>query len=186
MMQIEKEAIHAEMLEWLASKTWTHSLTLVYNDGFEGIGNADLKCPMAGFERLRRDLRGFATRIDKHFLGHQFYRRPADQRVRFIAFVEGVGWHPHAHLLLRVPSMDWLPRFNRLILGEKKNHDDALWRRFAPNGSQKMRVAPDFGAVAYAAKGLRIDDRWIDSGAFHSIRAGHSSPRVFHPGRQGR
>ena len=145
---ISPTPLHDARIAFLAAQSWTHALTLSYNDW-----------PIP-FGRIRHDLRALHARIDRAYLGTRFHLLPREQRSRFVAMVEGIGHHPHIHLMLWIrPGPGWFT-FARMLEG-------GLWQQIAPAGSYRLNLMTDArGWAGYCLKEFGASDEWISSEDF--------------------
>src|SRR5690349_3967746 len=67
-------------------------------------------------EGARKDLKAWLARLDEHWLGRAWSRRPSEERTFAIAFVEHPESNLHLHVLVRIPpSVSLSPRKTRVM-----------------------------------------------------------------------
>jgi hypothetical protein len=98
----------------------THNIDFVFNQD-------------RSIEGTRKDLNRFLMRVETNMLGKFFYRKPADERIKSICFVEHIETNIHYHGLLHIPQ-HFHDRFTIKAI--------KAWLKICPSGSLKITPIP--------------------------------------------
>ena len=131
--------------EFLASQPCDAALTLVWNEW-----------PIT-FDRIKRNLRGLHSFIDRRLLGQRFHKKP--NRSQMWAVVELLDQYPHVHAGWKLPEPFGFDDLQHIMATD-------VWLTFAPRGSHDIQPHRK-GWAGYATKALQDSSQIIVSDEFH-------------------
>ena len=137
--RIAFKAAYAEM-SW--QLRFTHVLTVTWNRP-------------STIAVAKRNLASLHARVDEHFYGRRFHRRPLDQRTLAVFAFEKIETNLHVHSLWRVPSADKLLPFHRLFPKTR----GGVWNDVVPSGTYVLSIINDH----HTASGYVLKDQHMNS-----------------------
>ena len=134
------KSLYKALPNWLETLNFTHFVTLTFNQ-------REFHRPDQILEYARDKIKFFHAKLDRCFLGSNFYKKPKDQRTLFIAFPEKIPTNMHYHILMRIPVIHE-NRFN--VYAEK------IWTSIISSGTYDCKVLKEVydanGLISYATK----------------------------------
>ena len=144
---MDRYRLRGAWVDWISSHGYTQTATLVFND--YDITRFDARC----------SLQELHARLDRLALGKLWQKKPVDERLDSISFVENPATNLHYHMLWRAPRLE----------EELVEALPGIWRKLVPSGNAKNRaIVPDDHIFWYDTKQL-ADDSFIFSSDFHSF-----------------
>lgn len=87
-----------------------------------------------------RKIREFGAFIDRARLGKRFYRKPVEDRTKFILVPEKfTGGYPHYHGVIQCPPEDGA----RIAASDHAGLFEAAWRAVVPSGTVRLEQVHD-------------------------------------------
>ncbi len=144
---MDRYRLRGAWVDWISSHGYTQTATLVFND----------------YDITRLDawhsLQELHARWDRLALGINWWKKPVDERLDSISFIENPASNLHYHMLWRAPRLE--EKLVEALPG--------IWKELAPSGNAKNRpIQPDDHVYWYNTKQL-ADDGFIFSSDFHSF-----------------
>jgi hypothetical protein len=144
---MDRTRLRAELVKWIGERGYTQSATLVFNDYYITRFGA------------QRSLKALHAWLDRLALGRNWQKKPVDERLDSISFIENPTTNFHYHMLWRAPRLE-----EKLIEALP-----GIWETLVPSGNVKYRaIDPVDDIFRYDTKQL-ADDSFILSSEFHSF-----------------
>ena len=145
-------------IEWLTVRK-VYAVTLTFN----WLG---LVMPMSA----ERKIKEFGAFIDRARLGKRFYRKPVEDRTKFILVPEKfTGGYPHYHGVIQCPPDDGA----RVTVADNAALFEEAWRTVVPSGTVRLEPVHDaqgWGRYITKETGMNFEgtvhsyDQWSDRG----------------------
>ena len=134
-----------EFVAWIGTFGYTQSATLVFND--YDITRFDARC----------SLKDLHARLDRLALGKLWQKKPMDERLDSISFIENPATNLHYHMLWRAPRLE----------EELVEALPGIWEKLVHSGDAKNRaIQPDDHIYWYDTIQL-ADDSFKFASEFH-------------------
>ena len=144
---MDRYRIRRELVRWISKRGYTQSATLAFNDYHITQFGA------------RRSLKALHARLDRLAFGKLWQKKPREERLDSISFVENPATNLHYHMLWRAPRLE----------EELVESLPGIWKKLVPSGNAKNRaIEPDDHIFWYDTKQL-ADDCFIFSSDLHSF-----------------
>ncbi len=144
---MDRYRIRRELVRWISKRGYTQSATLAFNDYHITQFGA------------RRSLKALHARLDRLAFGKLWQKKPREERLDSISFIENPATNFHYHMLWRAPRLE-----EKLIEALP-----GIWEKLVPSGNVRYRVINPVDIIfRYDTKQL-ADDSFILSSEFHSF-----------------
>lgn len=140
------------MAEWVASRGFTHFVTLAFNPNKVNTTGTSATLLAGGINRATSRLLGWDARVNRRVLGRRWCSKPDDRMVAN-AFLENSRTNAHWHLALLPPVTSGFCEFEPVMTAE--------WKRLEPNGT--VDIAPIYDSKKlseYITKKLGDPECW--------------------------
>ncbi|GJD45933.1 hypothetical protein AFCDBAGC_3811 [Methylobacterium cerastii] len=159
-----------QTIEWLASFSCTHFITLATNDLDLRSAQRHLIRGFRGHDRMVELARAWEGRMNRRLLGPRWARtNKSGERLQAFYFLERAYSNPHWHVLARIQEPD--PARYMQKIAKLQDHTDEIWTTIIRSGSTDIKQILDEGAANYVAKELPRPVSWD-----YFIPAGHFDP----------